>query len=206
MPKQTRIILFRHGETDWNKQQRWQGHSDIPLNATGEKQAEALAKILETEEIASIFSSDLIRAHKTAEALSARIGCQIHTDQRLRELFVGDAEGKFLKETDDLFGQGTLATFFANTNGDFKFPNGETKDEHHKRLLEFLLEMAPRFLGKTIAISTHGGSLHRLFCSAWHDLSHKVHLPNCAQMVLAVDTNLKISFADKTKPPFRNLE
>jgi len=62
--------MFRHGETDWNKQRKWQGHSDIPLNASGHSQTKKLAEILGDEPIDHIFSSDLSRAVQTAKAVS----------------------------------------------------------------------------------------------------------------------------------------
>jgi broad specificity phosphatase PhoE len=64
----TRILLARHGETDWNREGRWQGHSDRPLNAAGLAQAEALARRLARDSIAALYTSDLLRASQTAQA------------------------------------------------------------------------------------------------------------------------------------------
>ena len=66
----TRIILVRHGETDWNAERRWQGHSDRPLNEAGRRQAEELAARLDGAPIDAVYSSDLLRAHETARLLA----------------------------------------------------------------------------------------------------------------------------------------
>ena len=70
----TQIIAIRHGETDWNLDARIQGHTDIPLNDTGLWQAEQLAQALADEPLAHIYSSDLLRAWATAQALSRANG------------------------------------------------------------------------------------------------------------------------------------
>ncbi len=206
MPKETRIIMFRHGETDWNKHRKWQGHSDIPLNATGYSQAKKLAEVLAVEPIDHIFSSDLSRAVQTAEAVSKTIGCQISTDKRLREIDLGEGEGLLRTQTAELFGDGYLEAFFSNHDLGFRFPNGETKGEHRDRLVELIKEVAPEFVGKTIALSSHGGSMHRVFCAYWHDLSQKIKIPNCSYMVFNVNIDLEISFLDKSKLPFCSID
>src|SRR6266536_1691385 len=70
----TRILLARHGETDWNHEERWQGHSDRPLNATGHRQAQALARRLAVEGLAALYTSDLVRARETAAAVERVTG------------------------------------------------------------------------------------------------------------------------------------
>ena len=89
----TRIMLARHGETDWNREGRWQGHSDQPLNATGIAQAQALARRLAGEEIAALYTSDLLRAAQTAAEVTRTTGLEAILTPRLREVDVGDLVG-----------------------------------------------------------------------------------------------------------------
>lgn len=87
------IILWRHGQTDWNVANKFQGHTDIPLNAVGEYQVKHAARLVVDMKPTSIISSDLIRAHKTAQALSDINGLSITIDARLRETNCGKWEG-----------------------------------------------------------------------------------------------------------------
>src|SRR5215470_3879550 len=96
----TMILLARHGETDWNVQQRWQGHTDTPLNDTGREQARALAGKLADERIDAVFSSDLIRAHETARLVAEPRGLGVTALRDLRERHFGSVEGL---TTDEVF-------------------------------------------------------------------------------------------------------
>lgn len=87
------VLLARHGETDWNREHRWQGHADPPLNARGHAQAGALAKQLAPASPRAVYSSDLGRARATAEAVAERIGVTVSLDPRLREVDVGEWSG-----------------------------------------------------------------------------------------------------------------
>jgi probable phosphoglycerate mutase len=87
----TELIVIRHGETDWNRQQRFQGQIDVPLNATGRAQAERLARRLSTESFDVVVASDLQRAHATATAAAG--GRAIEVDPLWREQAFGVAEG-----------------------------------------------------------------------------------------------------------------
>lgn len=88
-----RVLLVRHGETDYNVQRRWQGQLDTPLNQTGQNQAAALARALQEVRIDAIFSSDLSRAMDTAAILAASHGLPVTTEPRLREIHVGIFQG-----------------------------------------------------------------------------------------------------------------
>ena len=88
------IIIWRHGQTDWNLENRFQGHSDIPLNLVGRYQAGQAARVLRDMEPTAIISSDLSRALSTAEALATVTGLEVQVDDRLRETNGGNWEGK----------------------------------------------------------------------------------------------------------------
>ena len=86
-------MLWRHGQTQWNVEHRFQGQTDIPLDATGEWQAEQAARSLATMRPAALFSSDLIRAQQTTAHLARLTGLPVSLDKDLRERFGGDWEG-----------------------------------------------------------------------------------------------------------------
>ena len=88
------VFLTRHGETDWNLEGRWQGHTDIPLNDNGRAQARAVAEGLRGEGLAGIVSSDLSRARETAEIIGVSLGLEVaYVDADLRERMFGVFEG-----------------------------------------------------------------------------------------------------------------
>ena len=89
-----RIVIWRHGQTDWNIQSRFQGHSDIPLNKVGEYQAKHAANILSGMNPVRIISSDLIRARQTAAPLLELTKINLEVDSKLRETNGGNWEGK----------------------------------------------------------------------------------------------------------------
>src|SRR5215218_1856032 len=95
-----RIILWRHGRTEWNVENRFQGQADIPLDSVGRAQAERTASMLAGYRPSALYSSDLSRAYNTAAALAAIIGLEIQTDKRLREINVGSWEGLLGREVD----------------------------------------------------------------------------------------------------------
>jgi 2,3-bisphosphoglycerate-dependent phosphoglycerate mutase/probable phosphoglycerate mutase len=88
-----RLIILRHGETDWNAGLRMQGHRDIPLNARGAEQAAAAAPSVAALNPSVIVSSDLQRARATAEVIARLMGLDVRTDRRLRETSLGQWEG-----------------------------------------------------------------------------------------------------------------
>ncbi len=90
------LYIARHGETDWNVAGRWQGHTDVPLNANGRTQALAIAAALRVRDqaFAGVVASDLSRAHETARIVAAELGLTIaYTDPDLRERHFGPFEG-----------------------------------------------------------------------------------------------------------------
>jgi alpha-ribazole phosphatase len=155
------LLLIRHGQTNWNLEQRFQGQSDIPLNETGRKQAQALAERLAAEQFDAIYSSDLQRAAETANIICES---QIHADTRLREVSFGDWEGLTYDEIKAKHPE-TLAAWEADI---FKNapPNGETLEGLAARVQSMLDELREKHQDQRILIVAHGGVLQTLICLA----------------------------------------
>jgi probable phosphoglycerate mutase len=150
-----RLVIWRHGQTDWNIENRFQGHSDIPLNSVGHYQAEHAAKILEAMKPTQIVVSDLIRAQQTAEKLATRVGLPIQTDPRLRETNGGNWEGKTGTENR----ANDSARFIGWISGDDGPAGeiGERRSEVANRAHAAVLEILEKAQG-TVVLVTHGGT------------------------------------------------
>lgn len=161
IPRATRILLIRHGETAWNVERRVQGHLDIPLNGEGERQARLLGAALADEPIDVIVSSDLGRALQTAEAVAATRGMAITLDPQLRERSYGGFEGLLHSEIAARF----PAEFAAWEARDVDAPlppgrhPGETFRQFYRRATGAILAHAAAHPGKTVALVCHGGVL-----------------------------------------------
>jgi uncharacterized phosphatase len=170
----TRIILARHGETDWNLERRWQGHSDRPLNETGRAQAEELAEQLAGEPIAAVYSSDLVRAHETARIIAARLGLGVVAVPGLRERQFGSWEG--LRDVD-------VEDRFPGAHGP---PDGETREELLRRVLESLEAIAAAHAGQTVLVVSHGGPIRAALLHHAHPRGEE-RAANCSVFDLEVD-------------------
>ncbi len=141
------IIAVRHGQTDWNAEERIQGRTDISLNEVGRKQAQDVAESL-PETIDLIISSPLKRARETAEIINARFGTEIVIDERLIERNFGEYEGMLIKDVD----MASLRRWTDNT----PTPNGETIQEVAKRVFECLEYIKINYQGQNVLIVAHG--------------------------------------------------
>jgi len=139
----TRLLLVRHGETDWNAEGRLQGHTDRPLSDYGRRQAQALAEELADEPLDALYASDLARARETAEIVGARLGLPVVLEPDLREKNWGTWEG--LTPTE---------------RAEVEFV-GESTEQHEERTLGALRRIAERHPGGRILVVTHGGSVRR---------------------------------------------
>src|ERR671910_3317781 len=166
----TTLLLARHGETDWNRELRIQGSSDIELNELGRRQAQSLAQELTDVDLDAIYSSDLARARQTAEAVAATHALEVRFDARLRERSFGSWEGLTREDIDELP---------AGSHHD-----GETDEEVRARVLEAIAEIAAAHPGEQVLVVSHGGALNAL----WHHaLGVRVERwANCAVYKLAV--------------------
>lgn len=154
----TKLVLLRHGQTDWNSQHRFQGRADIPLNATGIAQAEAGRKALAEFDFDAVYASPLARTMQTAQLV--RPGSEIFTDPRLMEIDVGTWSGRTWEEVkaevpdyDEMYAKGI----------DFRRSDtGETLAEVAARGLPAVQEIARQHPGKTVLVVAHGLLLNRV--------------------------------------------
>jgi broad specificity phosphatase PhoE len=150
-----RIILWRHGRTEWNVENRFQGQADIPLDSVGIAQSERMASMLAGYAPSALYSSDLSRAYNTAAALAAITGLEIQTDKRLREIHVGSWEGMLGREIDAANPE--LARQLRAGEDVRRSPTGESPSEVAERMGEVLSEIAEAAEDKsTVVVATHG--------------------------------------------------
>jgi probable phosphoglycerate mutase len=153
MPGTTRILVVRHGESEWNAAGRWQGHADPPLSDRGEQQARAAADRLGA--VGAIVASDLRRAATTAVLISQGLGVgPVIVDARLRERDVGEWTGLTRQEIDEQF-PGYLA------NGS-RPPGFETPESLFDRVLPCLTDLARSHPGDSVLAVSHAGVIYAL--------------------------------------------
>lgn len=165
----TRILLIRHGETAWNAVRRLQGHTDIPLNEEGERQARALARALASEPLDAIVSSDLGRAVQTAQAVAAHHPrLPLHTDAGLRERGYGAFEGLLYTEIAERYPL-EFAEWQAR-DVDAVMPAGtrvaESFRQFYQRSQDGIARWAARYPQQCIVIVAHGGVLECAYRAA----------------------------------------
>lgn len=157
--KVKQVILWRHGQTDWNTENRFQGHSDIPLNAVGRYQVKQAARILRDLEPTKIISSDLSRAFNTAEALAELTGLEVIIDRRLRETHGGSWEGKTGAENRANDYERFIR--WIDGNDEPAGGNGEKRSEVAARATEAIrsaIDIDDPALEERLVVVTHGGT------------------------------------------------
>jgi probable phosphoglycerate mutase len=150
----TRIVLARHGETDWNATGRWQGQADPALNDTGRRQAESLSGLLVGRGISAIYSSDLRRASETARLVAGRLGLEVVEDAHLREIDVGSWSGLTRADVELRFPDG-----FARWRSGEIGHDGETREQLTERVVAELHRIACAHPGETVLVVSHGGAI-----------------------------------------------
>jgi len=174
------IFLFRHGETDYNREHRFQGHLDIPLNDEGRKQAAGLLVPLMRLGCQEILSSDLCRALETAEIATAGLGIPIFRHAGLREAFLGDAQGLTIAAIEARFGEPLAARWRSPhlTDADVSYPGGETGRQVLDRVLAALRAHISSTQSSRIGIATHGGVIRRVVRSLMSVHEAPIPIPN----------------------------
>jgi broad specificity phosphatase PhoE len=158
----TTILLARHGETDWNREWRFQGHADPPLNETGRAQAAELSDALAREELAAVYSSPLRRAFETAEVVARAHGLEPVAVDALREVDIGSWQGLTRAEVETRFPE-QYARWLDHGQG---WEDGETYEQMGKRVVAALLELVAAHEAERILAVTHGGPIRAAFAFA----------------------------------------
>ncbi|WP_027015240.1 histidine phosphatase family protein [Comamonas composti] len=163
----TRIIAIRHGETAWNVDARIQGHLDIPLNDKGLWQAARTGKALAHEPVTTIYSSDLLRAHATAQAVALSTGAPLVADAGLRERCFGSFEGQTFKEIEASHPEDAMRwrqrdPQFVPAGG------GESLLMLRERIEGVVGRLASRHADQQIVLVAHGGVMDMLYRLATH--------------------------------------
>lgn len=160
----TRVIALRHGETMWNVDTRIQGQTDIPLNPTGRWQAQRLAQALGEEGISAVYTSDLSRAHETAQTLSTALGVSLQADEGLRERAFGEFEGLTYDQIAARWPDASRR--WRQREPEFGPRGGETLSTFYQRCVDTAHRLAMLHPGQTIALVAHGGVLDCLYRAA----------------------------------------
>lgn len=155
-----KIYLARHGETDYNKEQRYQGFLDIELNETGRSQAKEAGKSINVK-FDVVYSSPLIRAQETACLISGWKRDEIITDDRIKEINLGMYEGMKYMEVDDEFRK-----FFVKPEEYVGINGAESFESLFARVWEFLNEIVEKYekTDKNILVLSHGAAIHAMLC------------------------------------------
>lgn len=171
------FYVFRHGETDYNKQGRWQGCGiNYPLNDTGVKQAELLADKVKNLGLEVIYSSPLIRAVQTAQAVADKLGLEVRTLPELTEGCLGVCEGMLKDDIAAQYPKLWEDWYSDNMDMETRWPDGESKQEMQQRMFngfEKMLSAKENIIG----VASHSGSM-RYFFLAFGYGPHK--MPNTA--------------------------
>lgn len=155
----TTILLARHGETDWNRDRRWQGHADRELTELGRAQALALAERLDEFPLAAIYSSDLARARETARPVAERRGLEPIERTDLREVDCGSWSGARHGDLDPA----EIARWRAGEKG---WAGGESYEEMAVRMVAAIRDVAGRHPGEHVLVVSHGAAIRSVHAHA----------------------------------------
>lgn len=162
-PGSTTLLLVRHAETEDNAKMRLSGWTDTDLSAHGEAQVALLAEHFNRHHghIHALYSSPLIRARRTAEAIGTLTGHTPVLLDDLREMYFGELDGRPFEELREAYAHLLLADENAAIE-DFVWPNGESRTGFRSRVLRVTNAIAHRHAGRSVGIVTHGGVIATL--------------------------------------------
>ena len=187
--KVTRICFVRHGETNWNIEQRLQGQMDLALNATGEAQAVAVGRRFVGSTATALFSSDLLRARQTAQPIAEALHLPIVLLPALRERHFGRCEGMTLEEISHQYDDDARA--IQCHDPDYASPGGgESRRQHQVRILGCIEHLVREHAGQSIVVVTHGGALDVIYRRARQlplEAPRDYPIPNAGINWIAID-------------------
>ena len=179
----TTLLLARHGETDWNRERRWQGHADPELNEAGREQARELARTLALAPPATIYASDLARSRETAEIVGRELGLPVVLDPRLREVDVGEWSGLLWSEIEERYPEGVKRRLAGGTG----WERGERFEAMRERVEAVLREIAAAHAGERVLVVTHGGPVVAAWLAAGGAFAERPHVANCHVLPIRVE-------------------
>lgn len=160
-----KFIIVRHGYSIFNKEKRFTGQIDVPLDERGIEQAKRNAQyLLDNYKIDCIYSSDLSRAYNTVKPVAEALGLPIIPSKDLRELYIGEWEGRSIAEIRKEDPE--ALAFYRKRIPESCTPGGETRLQLRERITHAMAEIAAANDGKTVLIGSHGGAI-RALCCAW---------------------------------------
>lgn len=157
-----KLYLIRHGETDWNRLEKCQGASDIPLNSNGISQAENLAYSLRDENFSAIYSSDLSRAITTANEVAKYHAAEVRIDERFREMDQGDFEGLEFKNLREKYGD--VLKKWTEEPETLRIPGGETLSEVQDRAWKGIANLISLHNNESVLLVSHNMTIITLLC------------------------------------------
>lgn len=189
----TEVWVVRHGETPWNVERRVQGWEDIPLNETGIRQAQALARHLSRSrqhgnQIDAIYASDLKRARMTAEIVSEALSLPVIVDEGVRERHFGVLQGLVFSTMEEH--QPEAARIWKSRDPDAILPQGESLRRFHERVTTAIDAMAARHIGQRIMVVSHGGAMDIIWR---HAKQASLQAPREAELLNASINRLKVT-------------
>jgi broad specificity phosphatase PhoE len=196
----TRIVLVRHGETEWNRVERFRGRIDVPLNNVGRRQAQAVARKLSSWEIEAIYSSPLERALQTAQPVGEACGRSVSPLEGIVDIDYGSWAGLSPEEAASQYP--TLYETWMESPQLVRFPGGESLQRVRHRALAALNERCAAHQGKTIVFVSHVVVNRVLICGALgvgNDCFWRIGQHNAAINILeAVDGQHRLRLLNET--------
>jgi probable phosphoglycerate mutase len=156
------LLLVRHGETDWNRDNRFQGRADPPLNARGRAQAAQLAEELADDVVHAVYSSPRRRALETAQIVAARLDLAVTPVAGLSEIDVGEWQGLTRDEVAERYPEAFTRWLELGPG----WERGETYEQLGERVLAAIHAIADRHAGERVVAVTHGGPLRALYAAS----------------------------------------
>lgn len=160
----TELVLIRHGETDMNRELRFQGHLNVGLNATGLEQARRLAARMAGEAADAVYVSDLLRARQTAQPIAGELALQPVADEGLREQHFGRVEGMCVADIQRDMPEAWAG--WRRFEEDFAMPEGESTRAFHARVMDAIDRLVARHPRQRVVVVTHGGVLDMIYRTA----------------------------------------